>query len=144
VTDAPLAYARAVSADETINVAAQPERLQAFSAGKGTFDAMFEASGNAAALASGLTVLRPRSVLMQLGLGGDISVSQNAIVGKEIEIRGSFRFHEEFGLAVDLINRRRLDVRPLLSATFPMDDAVAAFELASDRQRSMKVQLAFA
>ena len=106
---------------------------------------MFEASGNAAALAAGLGVLRPRSILVQLGLaGGEMSVPQNVIVGKEIEVRGSFRFHEEFALAVDLINRRRVDVRPLLSDTFPIDDAVAAFELASDRQRSMKVQLAFA
>jgi len=105
---------------------------------------MFEASGNAAALASGLSVLRPRSVLVQLGLGGDIAVPQNVVVAKEIEIRGSFRFHEEFALAVDLINRRRVDVRPLLSATFPLEDAVAAFEAAGDRSRSMKVQIAFA
>jgi L-idonate 5-dehydrogenase len=144
VTDAPLAYARSVSADETINVAAAPERLAAYGANKGSFDVMFEASGSAAALAAGLGVLRPRSVLVQLGLGGDVSISQNLIVSKEVDIRGSFRFHEEFGLAVDLINRRRVDVRPLLSATFPIIDAVAAFELASDRQRSMKVQLEFA
>ena len=63
---------------------------------------------------------------------------------RKSRIRGSFRFHEEFALAVDLINRRRVDVRPLLSDTFPIDDAVAAFELATDRRRSMKVQLAFA
>jgi L-idonate 5-dehydrogenase len=145
VMDAPLAYARAVSADLTINVARHAERLAEFAVGKGTFDVMFEASGNAAALAAGLSVLRPRSVLVQLGLaGGEMSVPQNMIVSKEIEVRGSFRFHEEFALAVDLINHRRVDVRPLLSDTFPIDDAVAAFELASDRQRSMKVQLAFA
>lgn len=28
-----------------------------------------------------------------------------------IKMRGTFRFHEEFGLAVDLINRRKVDVR---------------------------------
>lgn len=144
VMDAPLVYARAVGADQVINVAADAARLAAFGAGKGSFDVMFEASGNAAALAAGLNVLRPRSVLVQLGLGGDIAVPQNVVVAKEIEIRGSFRFHEEFALAVDLINRRRADVRPLLSATYPLDDAVAAFEAAGDRARSMKVQLAFA
>lgn len=144
VMDAPLAYARAVGADQTINVATDAERLAAYGANKGSFDVMFEASGNAAALAAGLGVLRPRSVLMQLGLGGDVAVPQNVVVAKEIEIRGSFRFHEEFALAVDLINRRRVDVRPLLSATYPIEDAVAAFEAAGDRSRSMKVQLSFA
>ncbi|MFO0992477.1 MAG: L-idonate 5-dehydrogenase [Hyphomicrobiales bacterium] len=144
VMEGPLAFARAVSADETIDVAREPERLAAYGAGKGTFDAMFEASGNAAALAGGLSVLRPRSVLVQLGLGsGEMLVPQNVIVAKEIEVRGSFRFHEEFALAVELINRRRVDVRPLLSDTFSIDEAVAAFELASDRRRAMKVQLAF-
>jgi L-idonate 5-dehydrogenase len=58
-------------------------------------------------------------------------------------MRGSFRFHEEFALAVDLINRRRVDVKPLLTGIFGLDDAVAAFETAGDRSRSMKVQIAF-
>ena len=82
-------------------------------------------------------------MLVQLGLGGDVVMPQNMIVAKEIEIRGSFRFHEEFALAVDLINRRRVDLTPLLTEVLPVDDAVKAFELALDRGRAMKVQLAF-
>ena len=42
------------------------------------------------------------------------------IVAKEIEIRGSFRFHEEFALAVDLINSRRVDLKPLLTEVLPL------------------------
>jgi len=34
-------------------------------------------------------------------------------------------------------------VKPLISATVPFADARAAFDLATDRSRSMKVQLAF-
>lgn len=143
ILDGPLAYARLAGADRTINSARNPEALAGLAAGKGTMDVMFEASGNAAALATGLAALRPRSALVQLGLGGDIALPQNVVVGKEIEIRGSFRFHEEFALAVDLINQRRVDVRVLLSDTYGVDDAVAAFERASDRAHSMKVQLAF-
>jgi L-idonate 5-dehydrogenase len=92
---------------------------------------------------SGLEVLAPRGVLVQLGLGGDIAIPQNMIVAKEIEMRGTFRFHEEFGLAVDLINRKRVDLKPLLTGVYALDDAVAAFEAAGDRNRSMKVQIAF-
>jgi L-idonate 5-dehydrogenase len=36
-----------------------------------------------------------------------------------------------------------LDVKPLISASLPFDNAVAAFELAGDRSKSMKVQLTF-
>ena len=39
--------------------------------------------------------------------------------------------------------KRLVDVRPLLTATLPLERAVEAFELASDRSRAMKVQLAF-
>jgi threonine dehydrogenase-like Zn-dependent dehydrogenase len=61
----------------------------------------------------------------------------------EVELRCTFRFHSEFALAVDLINRRRVDITPLLTGSYPLDEAVAAFEAAGDRTRSMKVQLVF-
>ncbi|WP_174803596.1 L-idonate 5-dehydrogenase [Martelella limonii] len=143
VLDEVLPYAQAVGANRVINVANKPEDLAAYAAGKGYFDVMFEASGNARALASGLQALAPRSVLVQLGLGGEVGLPQNMVVSKEIDIRGSFRFHEEYGLAVDLLNQGLVDVKPLISETYPLSDAVNAFETASDRARSMKVQLAF-
>ncbi|MEK1926537.1 MAG: L-idonate 5-dehydrogenase [Rhizobium giardinii] len=143
VMDAVLAKAADIGADRTINVATDADKLAAYSANKGYFDVMFEASGNERAVRSGLEVLKPRGILMQLGLGGDVSIPQNLVVAKEIDMRGTLRFHEEFALAVDLINRRRVDVKPLLTGIFDLDDAVAAFETAGDRSRSMKVQIAF-
>lgn len=143
ISDYTLSLARKVGADTVVNVAAGPEALTEFKAGKGCFDVMIEASGNEAALRNGLEALRPRGILVQLGLGGDVSIPQNMIVAKEIDIRGSFRFHEEFALAVDLINRRRVDLKPLLTEVLPIEDAVKAFDLASDRSRAMKVQIAF-
>jgi L-idonate 5-dehydrogenase len=141
--DATLKKALEVGADRAINVAINSEAIEAYAANKGYFDVQFEASGSEKAVRAGLEVLRPRSVLVQLGLGGDIAIPQNTVVAKEIEMKGTFRFHEEFGLAVDLINARRVDLRPLLSGVFSLDDAVAAFEAAGDRSRSMKVQLSF-
>lgn len=143
VMDAVLKKALEVGADRVINVAENPEDLSAYSANKGYFDVQFEASGNERAVRSGLEVLRPRSTVVQLGLGGDVSIPQNIVVAKEIEMKGTFRFHEEFGLAVDLIGKRRVDLKPLLTGTFPLNDAVSAFEVASDRSRSMKVQIDF-
>ncbi len=143
VSDFTLAMARKVGADATINVATAADSLAPLKANKGAFDVMVEASGNEAALRAGLECLRPRGILIQLGLGGDISLPQNMVVAKEIEIRGSFRFHEEFALAVDLIGKRRVDLKPLLTDVLPLADAVKAFDLALDRSRAMKVQLAF-
>lgn len=143
LVDNVLTKAEQAGADRTINVASNPAELDALSANKGTFDVQFEASGSERAVRAGLEVLKPRGVLVQLGLGGDVSIPQNLVVAKEIEMKGTFRFHEEFALAVALINRRTIDPRPLLTGVYSLEDAAKAFELAGDRSRSMKVQLTF-
>jgi L-idonate 5-dehydrogenase len=144
VVDEPLAIARAMGADQVINVAQDKAWVSRHSADKGTFDVMLECSGNERALRDGLEVMRPRGVVVQLGLGGDVSIPQNMVVAKELSICGSFRFHAEFALAVRLINEGRVDLSPVVSHTFPMLQARQAFELASDRQKAMKVLIDFA
>lgn len=144
VVDEALERARAVGADVTVNVASEAARFDAYKAGKGTFDVVVEASGNAAALTSALDVIRPRGRLIQLGLGGEVAVPQNQLVAKEIEWCGSFRFHEEFAWAVELIGGKRIPLEPLLTGVYPIDEAISAFEAAGDRKTQMKVQLTFA
>jgi hypothetical protein len=34
-----------------------------------------------------------------------MTLPMNAIFAKEFDLRGTFRFHEEFGMAVELLNR---------------------------------------
>jgi L-idonate 5-dehydrogenase len=144
VVDSPLLVARALGASSTVNVATDTDWVQRYSADKGTFDVMLECSGNERALRDGLMVMRPRGMVVQLGLGGDVSIPQNMVVAKELSICGSFRFHAEFALAVRLINERRVDLAPVITRAFPMVQAREAFELASDRQRAMKVLIDFA
>jgi L-idonate 5-dehydrogenase len=140
----PLRKAAKVGADEAINVAERPDALARFAAEKGQFDVLFEASGNAAALRAAFDVLRPRGVVVQLGLsGGESALPFNTVVAKEFDLRGAFRFHEEFGVAVALINAGLVDLKPLVSATLPYRDAGRAFALAADRSQSMKVLLNF-
>jgi L-idonate 5-dehydrogenase len=67
----------------------------------------------------------------------------NLLVAKEISLRGTFRFHEEFHWAVDFLGSGAIDVAPLLTEVIPFADSVRAFDLAADRTRAMKVQLAF-
>jgi L-idonate 5-dehydrogenase len=90
-----------------------------------------------------MDVMRPRGVIVQLGLGGDVTISQNMVVAKELTICGSFRFHAEFALAVRLINEGRVDLRPVVTHTYPVSRAREAFVVASDRRQAMKVLLDF-
>ena len=66
-----------------------------------------------------------------------------AITTKELSLRGSFRFHPEFATAVSLMQKGLIDVSPLITQTFPLEQAVEAFETAGDRSRAIKAQLRF-
>ena len=144
LSDAPAAIVQQLGADRFVNVAKATTWTTEFSANKGTFDVLLEATGSDKALAQAFDVVRPRGIIVQVGIGGIGSLPLNMIVAKEFDLRGTFRFHEEFALAVTLISKRLVDVRPLITETFKIADARAAFDLASDRSRAMKVQLAFA
>jgi len=143
VLSEPLRYAAEVGADRAINVTTHARELEKYAVGKGFFDVVIEASGNEQALISALELIRPQGRLVQLGLGGMVTIPQNLIVAKEIELCGTFRFHEEFAWAIALIDSGRLPLMPLLTDVFPVTDVNLAFEIASNRAASMKVQLAF-
>lgn len=143
ISNSALAIAKSIGADTVINVAEQPEGLAPYAEGKGQIHVAFECSGSGAVLAGVLKVVRPRGTIVAVGMGNDVTLPISAIVTKELVVRGTFRFDAEFALAAKLISERRIDVRPLLSAQIPMERAVEAFDLASDRTKSMKVHLTF-
>lgn len=144
LSDAALVYAGTVGADRTINMVTEPDGLDCYHPDKGYFDVLFECSGAAPALVAGIAAMRPRGVVMQLGMGGDMTLPMLMLTAKELDLRGSFRFHEEFAMAVQLMQGGQIDVKPLISHTFGIEDAVEAFEVATDRGQSMKTQIQFA
>ena len=143
ISDFTLSLAAKVGADRTINTSKDPEALAAYNGDKGTFDVLYECSGATAALVAGIAALRPRGIIVQLGLGGDMSLPMITITAKELELRGSFRFHEEFATGIEWMRKGLVDVKPLITHTVPLDQAISAFEIASDRSRAMKAQIAF-
>ena len=143
LSDFTLALAARVGADRVINTGTAPDALAGYAADKGYFDVLYECTGVAAALAGGIAALRPRGVILQLGLGGDMSLPMMAITAKELELRGSFRFHGEFGVGVGLMQKRLIEVAPLITHSVPLDQAETAFRLASDRSQAMKTQIVF-
>jgi L-idonate 5-dehydrogenase len=76
-------------------------------------------------------------------MGGDMTVPMQAITAKEITLRGSFRFHNEFATAVQFMQSGLINVDPLITHSFNLNDVVDAFEMASDRSQAMKVQITF-
>lgn len=142
--DAALQTALAMGATRTVNVGVEPGlKAEEFTADKGYFDVAIECTGASAVLHEVLPALRPRGTIVQVGVNGEVPLPMNVIVGKEIRLQGAFRFHSEYALAARLIKEGRINVKPIISATLPLERATEAFMLASDRSTHMKVQLSF-
>ena len=142
--DKPLAVASAMSATRTINVARDGAAMEPYSADKGHFDLAFECSAAAPAIASAIASVRPRGRIVQVGVTGNQPVPINALVGKEIQFVGTHRFHAEFAEAVKLIDESRIDVKPMITHSIPVDRLDEAFRIAGDRTKAVKAQLTFA
>jgi L-idonate 5-dehydrogenase len=141
ITEHSLAMAARFGADDCINVINGAADLAPFLEDRGQIDVCFECSGNAQAVVAVIGTLKPKGRMVLVGLGGDCQMPMNMIVAKELVVRGTFRFVEEFATAADLISRRIVDLSPMISATYPIDEAATAFAHASDRKRATKVQL---
>ena len=151
--DPPLDIARAMGARQTsnvqtsnvqtVNVQTESERLDAEAAKHGGFDVVIEATGAAASLARMPALVRPGGRIVQLGMlpPGAVALPANLLMAREIDLVGSFRFHDAFDIAVEALGSGRIDIDPILSPIFPLQEANAAFALAGDRQRAIKVHL---
>jgi L-idonate 5-dehydrogenase len=138
-----LQMASRAGADLALNIAENPAALDDFKIDKGHFDILFECSGSQAALSAAIAAVRPGGTILQLGLGGDMTLPMMAITAKELTLKGSFRFHEEYATAISLMQKGLIDVKPLITHRVPFTDARRGFELASDRTQAMKVQIEF-
>jgi L-idonate 5-dehydrogenase len=106
------------------------------------FDVAIEASGASAAIGAILAAVRRRGVMVQLGMfpPGPRPTELSAMVAKEIDYRGAFRFDTEFDEAIDLLAGTD-SFDPIVTHTFDLADALTAMQVAADPAISGKVVL---
>jgi L-idonate 5-dehydrogenase len=141
-----LSMATQLGADDAV-LAADRSRIDAWSLQRGTFDVVFEASGSPAGVDTTLRAAIAGGRVIQVGNlpAGQSPVAANLVMSKELLYQGSFRFTpDDYAVAVEEIVSGRVDLRPLMTHTFPLAEANHAFEIALDRSQSMKVHLSFA
>lgn len=143
IDDRALGFAKHAGADRVLNTRSDVDALAEDSMGKGRFAVLLECSGAQAALSAGIGAMAPRGVIVQLGMSGETPVPLLQIIAKELDLRGSFRFHAEFATAVQMMQSGRIVVDHLLTHTLPLARFQEAFEIAADRSKAMKVQLDF-
>jgi L-idonate 5-dehydrogenase len=143
VVDRTLAMAKTVGADRCVRVDQVSGGPEAAAQAVGEVDVALEAAGHPTALATCLAAVVRGGRIVQVGTlpPEGLPFPANQIMVREIDYVGTFRFGVEFDWAVRYLTEQRVDVKPLLSAQFPLQDADAAFRLAADKSRSIKVQL---
>ena len=139
-----LTFSDSVGADKVLNVLEEHDKLKDYQSNKGYFDLAIECSGSAQGIRDAINCLKPKGTLIQLGLGGDVLIPLVSVTTKELNLRGSFRFHSEFELAVNMMKKKLINVNPLITHKLDFKSAKEAFELAMNNdKKSMKVQLSF-
>ena len=138
ILDRPLAQAKIVGADVTLHAARDADALRT-----PQFDVAYEVSGSFAALKTCVAAVKRGGIVVQVGTlpHEPLPFVVNELMAKELDLRGAFRWGIEFDWAVDYLSSRKVDVRPLLSGQYPLQDAVAAFHAAADKNQSTKVQV---
>ena len=134
--EAALQVALAMGADSVIRIG-EGEELPT------DVDVAIEASGAPRALGGVIAAVRRGGIMVQVGNlpAGEVSAALGNIVTREIEYRGSYRFVDEISEVCELMNGT-VDVSPLMTHEFPIEDALEAFETAADRSTgSSKVML---
>ncbi|MER8864350.1 NAD(P)-dependent alcohol dehydrogenase [Mesorhizobium sp. M0751] len=121
------------------NLAAEVNRL---TDGWGA-DVVFECSGSSKAWETLLDLPRPGGAVVVVGLpvaavAFDIATAST----KEVRIETVFRYAHQYERAIALMGSGRVDLKPLISAIFPFEDSITAFDRAVEaRPADVKLQI---
>lgn len=97
-----------------------------------TFDISVECTGNPEGFAIARRALRPRGTLvLKSTYAGNLSFDASALVVDEITLIGSRC--GPFPAALDLLAAEKVDVKPLIHATYPLNQGIEAFAQAQKR-----------
>jgi threonine dehydrogenase-like Zn-dependent dehydrogenase len=91
-------------------------------------DVVLECSGSAAATSTALKLLAPGGILVVVGAGPEPGLDSATILLKEIVVRGSYIYTDEFDRAIDLLATQQITVADLTTVISPLSDALTAFD----------------
>ena len=144
VQDEKLATARRYEGIETVNVAREraADRVAALTEGWGA-DVVFEASGSPRAFEGLFDLVCPGGTVVLIGMPpGPVAYDVVAASIKEVRVEHVFRYAHVFPRAVSLLASGKIDLKPLISRTYPFERSVEAFEFAAEaRPEVVKVQI---
>lgn len=145
VADENIAAAKAVGVDYAVNVSKDGglflATIQRATQGEGV-ELAFDTVGTEESITQSLRMLRKGGVLVLLATKDDEVRFPSLLLSGERTIRTSANArYADFPRAMELLERRRVLVGPLISHRFPLSKAVEAFDVACHKSRSGAIKI---
>ncbi len=118
------------------------DRLSALTDGWGA-DVVFECSGSPRAGETIMALPCPGGTIVAVGLPvNPVPIDVSSATTKEVRIETVFRYAHQYDRAIALMGSGKVDLKPLISATFAFRDCVKAFDRAVEaRPGDVKLQI---
>jgi L-iditol 2-dehydrogenase len=122
-------------------VAGNAEELKAvahdLTDGRGA-DVCIECAGHPSALNAGIGAARAGATVVLIGMppGDTATININDLIVREIKLRPIFRYNNTFPTGVDLIASGKVDVKPLISKRFELNEVPEAFQYVLDNRET--------
>lgn len=129
---------------EVINITEQPavQAIAEATDGWGA-DVVFECSGAAPAVLDLPSQVRPGGTVVLVGMPVEpVPMDIVSLQAKEVRLETVFRYANIYDRALALIGAGKVDLKPLITETFPFDQSIAAFNRAAEgRGTDVKIQI---
>ncbi|RVE49385.1 hypothetical protein evm_006000 [Chilo suppressalis] len=91
-------------------------------------DVSFDASGANASVRLALLATKSGGVAVLVGMGGpEQTVPLGAALTREVDVRGIFRYVNEYPIALNMVANGHINVKPLVTHHFDMEQTVEAY-----------------
>ncbi|KAG9509273.1 Sorbitol dehydrogenase [Fragariocoptes setiger] len=138
VNEQRLKFAKELGADRTVVVQRNefPQQLAArlkseHFGGRGV-DVILECSGAETSMVLAINVARTGGTIVCVGCQPDlVTIPLQIALMQEIDIKGLFRYRNCYPIALSMVESGRINLRPLITHRFKLEDATKAFELCS-------------
>lgn len=112
-------------------------KIKAISAGRG-IDRVFEAAGAAAPIKTAVSIVRKGGSVTLIGnLSPVIELPLQSVVTRQVRLQGSCAIAGEYPIALDLMARKRINVRSLISKTAPLSEGQLWFDKLYNRDDNL-------
>jgi (R,R)-butanediol dehydrogenase/meso-butanediol dehydrogenase/diacetyl reductase/L-iditol 2-dehydrogenase len=116
--------AKSFGADVVLDPA-DPEldkKIKELTGGRGA-DRVIEAVGATAPIRTAISIVRKGGSVTLIGnISPNVDIPLQSLVSREIRLQGSCAISGEYSIALDLMGRKKIDVKPLISAKAPLSE----------------------